>query len=289
MSSAPAETRETRESLFSKCRLAVAGLALTFAGTMVSTWFSDRSSTWQAYVAKIDKDTEATLAAYRNAADLINERWYAFNKMADAIQNSAGDEDWKAAREQYSAVDKDWAMQFTKIESDIRFNVDETFPIETSPNRENRELELISLMPCARTVSGEKWHSIYETNSARVVMAVVNHCLGTVKTELDEAIDSKSSGASHRLDPNAVQNLLKRSRDELDLVYWTHSTLRCLVLERELALRSIAVTQSYWNKFFGSLPTRYDLPPDGENCHATWIAHAEQPNIELSKVQSQLD
>jgi len=42
------------------------------------------------------------------------------------------------------------------------------------------------------------------------------------------------------------------------------------------------VTQSYWSKFFGSLPTKYDLPPDTKNCRATWVAHSEKRAVELS-------
>jgi hypothetical protein len=65
------------------------------------------------------------------------------------------------------------------------------------------------------------------------------------------------------------------------MVYWTHAALRCIVLEREQALRPIAVQEPYWNKFFGSLPTKIALPPDTENCHKTWAAHVDR-QVQLS-------
>jgi hypothetical protein len=281
MSSASTTPDETSEPLLTKLRLALAGIAITFIGTMVSTWFSDRSSTWQAYVAKIDKDTTAILGACGDAADLINERWYALNRMADAIQNSVDGDEWEAARKEYSEVDRKWALKFTTVESDIRFNVDETFPAGVDAAREDKDLDLISLMPCTRIASSDKWRAVHETKSARVIMAAVNHCLGDAKSELDEAISAKL-GSAAKLDSARLASLVKQPRDALGVAYWTHSTLRCVVLERELALRPIAVTQSYWSKFFGALPAKYDLPPDSKNCRAIWVAHAEKPNAEVS-------
>ena len=286
LSSASTKSKKNSETLFSKFKVALAGLAITFAGAAISTWFSDRSSTWAAYVAKVDKDADATLLAYRNAADLINGRWYALYQTADAIENSVSGDEWERARQQYSVVDKDWAAGYTKIDSDIRFNVDETFQVNLEAERENADTALISAMACAKTSSADKSRQIYETNSAHEVMAIVNHCLGLVKADLDKAIAARSGAGS---DPSKAKDLLGKWRDELELAYWTHAALRCFVLERELTLRSIAVRQSYWNKFFGALPVRYDLPRDAENCRAAWLQNTEKADIEVSGVPAQLD
>ena len=166
MSSAPTASPAS-EPLLTKLRLALAGLILSVIGAMISTWFSDRTWTWQAYVAKIEKDNNAILGAYRNAADLINERWYVLVRMANAIEHSSGPEDLAAARKDYAEVDRKWALKFTTIESDVRFNVDETFPAGVDAALEDKELDLISTMPCTRLASTDKWRAVHNTKSAR--------------------------------------------------------------------------------------------------------------------------
>jgi hypothetical protein len=269
------------EPLLTKLRLALAGIALTFVGAMVSTWFSDRSTTWLAYVAKIDKDNIAILNAYKDAADLINERWYALLQMAAAIEHSTGPDELAAVRKGYAEVDKKWALKFTTIESDIRFNVDETFPTGENAAQEDDDLKLISSMPCTRSAGSENWQAIQKTRSARVIMALVNRCLGEAKRELDEAL-IVATGDPVKPDAARLANLLKQPYVALDLAYWTHSALRCVVLERELALRPIALKESYWHKFFGTLPARYDPPVDSKNCQAHWVAHSKDSNVAAS-------
>jgi hypothetical protein len=279
MSSASTKSKPRDPSWIARLVTAIPGLVptvvLAFLGAAGSTWFSDRSSTWAAFVAKIDKDADSARAAYGDAADLINARWYALYKMAAALQTPPDATEFGAVRKAYVGVDQDWALKFTKIESDIQFYIDETFPIGVSAEAAQRDIDLVPSMTCAKMDSDEKAHALLGTSSARVVMEIVNHCLGEAKNDLDGAMAAGNS-TSAAPDPR-----IKGAFQALELVYWTHTALRCIVLEREQALRPIAVQEPYWNKFFGSLPTKIALPPDTENCHKTWAAHVDR-QVQLS-------
>jgi hypothetical protein len=284
MSSASTKSTPRDPSWIARLGTAIPGLVptvvLAFLGAAASTWFSDRSSTWTAFVTKIDKDADSARSAYGDAADLINARWYALYKMAAALQTPPDSTEFGEVRKAYAVVDQDWALKFTKIESDIQFYVDETFPIGVNAEAAQRDIDLIPSMSCTKMDADEKARALLVTSSARVVMEIVNHCLGDAKNDLDGAMALKANVADDS--PRAAPDPKIRSAFQaLEMVYWTHAALRCIVLEREQALRPIAVQEPYWNKFFGSLPTKIALPPDTENCHKTWAAHVDR-QVQLS-------
>ena len=270
------DSRSVTESLKLKFKNGACGLFALFAagvvGGVAPSWYSDRNSMWDAYVKKIDNDTRATQAAYDEAANLINKRWDALNRMADAIQKSTGGEELEAARKLYFEADRDWAINFTRIESNIQFNVDDVFTVGTSPDEENSTMKKVWGMPCTKIERDGEWDEVYRKSSGRVMMEVVNHCLGVAKTNLDVAMSQKAV-APAKQESTRREDSVQDTREMLDGVYWTHYTLRCIVLERELALRPIALSETYWNKFFGSLPKEYDPVPDNRKCLATWAEH----------------
>ena len=68
--SSVSKASDESEPLLTKLKLAFAGVALTIIGAMVSTWFSDRSWTWQAYVTKIDKENEQASGQEKDEAQV---------------------------------------------------------------------------------------------------------------------------------------------------------------------------------------------------------------------------
>ena len=110
------------ESWRQKAFIAVMGFILTgVVGTMVTSWIQQRGWAWQNHVAKIEKDTQNALTAYQNVSDLINARWHATYGMVRAIERGAGGDEWKAARDEYAAADKDWAIRYTSVARDVAF------------------------------------------------------------------------------------------------------------------------------------------------------------------------
>ena len=60
----------------------------------------------------------------------INTRWHAIYRMVRAIERGAGDDEWKDARAEFSASDKDWAVHYTSVARDVAFYVDTPFTVE---------------------------------------------------------------------------------------------------------------------------------------------------------------
>jgi hypothetical protein len=199
MSSASTKSTPRDPSWIARLGTAIPGLVptvvLAFLGAAASTWFSDRSSTWTAFVTKIDKDADSARSAYGDAADLINARWYALYKMAAALQTPPDSTEFGEVRKAFAVVDQDWALKFTKIESDIQFYVDETFPIGVNAEAAQRDIDLIPSMSCTKMDADEKARALLVTSSARVVMEIVNHCLGDAKNDLDGAMALKANVA----------------------------------------------------------------------------------------------
>ena len=144
MAAPPSPPSKTGDSLREKAMLAFVGFLLTgVLGAVVTGWIQQRGWAWQNQVAKVDKDTQNALGAYQSASDLINTRWHAIYRMVRAIERGAGDDEWKDARAEFSASDKDWAVHYTSVARDVAFYVDTPFTVEAKD-----KLKLIWPLPC---------------------------------------------------------------------------------------------------------------------------------------------
>ena len=263
----PAEKRAAqreRESVREKMTMALLGFMLTgVIGTMVTTWVQQRGWSWQNRVAKIDKDTENAMATYRAASEIINERWHATYRMTRAIDKRASSEDWKAARDAFEQADKNWALRYTNVSREVEFHVDTPFGIASEPM-----IERVWTLPCddfalrqtAQAQPGEKDAPVVTAASARVVLAVINHCHGKMKDELEGQIDNRDADAGAR------KALVDLSYRRLDHLYRTNEALRCIMFERASAIRRAATTESYWGTFFGIGTPNYIVAPGEKAC-----------------------
>lgn len=234
------------DSLREKTMLAFMGFLLTgVLGTMVTTWIQQRGWAWQNQVAKIDKDTQNALGAYQSASDLVNTRWHATYRMARAIERGAVGDEWKDARVEFAASDKDWAIHFTSVARDVAFYVDTPFAIEAKDN-----MKLVWPLPCNAYALGGPAGKIIDASSARVVLEVVNHCAGLIKDEIDKVVDPESSTAP-KLDAAARKAFADPAYARLDALYKTNEALRCIIFSRALTIRRSLFADSYWGSFFG--------------------------------------
>jgi hypothetical protein len=127
MSMKPASA-SSGDSFREKVIIALLGFILTgVLGGTVTTWIQQRGWAWQNRVAKIDKDVQNALAAYQGASDLINERWHATYRMTRAHEREVPPDEWKGARDEFSAADRDWAIRYTNVARDVAFYVDAPF------------------------------------------------------------------------------------------------------------------------------------------------------------------
>jgi hypothetical protein len=260
LSSSPAAPPgKNGESLRQKAVIAVMGFVLTgIVGTMITSWIQQRGWAWQNRIARIDKDTQNALGAYQSVSDLVNARWHATYGMVRAIERGASVDEWKAARDEFAASDKDWAIRYTSVARDIAFYVDTPFGIEAKD-----KLALVWPLPCTKYALGAAGGAGLDAASARVVLEVINHCSGLVKDEIDKAIDA---GGPAKLDPAARKAMADAAYPKLDALYKTNETLRCVIFARSLAIRQSTMADSYWGSFFGLAQQNYAAPNDTKDC-----------------------
>lgn len=247
---------KVNETLREKVLLAIVGFMLTgVVGTVITTWIQQRGWAWQNRVAKIDKDTENAIAAYRAVSDLINARWHATYKMTRALERKLEGDEWKSAREGFEASDKDWALRYTNVARELDFQIDTPFGIEAG-----EEIRKVYTLSCEEFALRGTPESV-GLRSARVVMEVINHCHGRMKDELEGLIDARAKVAT----PEG-RALIDLSYRRLDHLYRTNDALRCVIFERALAIRNAVGAESYWGTFFGFSRLNYALPESARSC-----------------------
>ena len=256
----PPPPAKSTESLRQKAFIAVMGFVLTgVVGTMVTSWIQQRGWAWQNHVAKIEKDTQNALTAYQNVSDLINARWHATYGMVRAIERAESGDEWKAARDEYAAADKDWAIRYTSDARDIAFYVDTPFGFETKD-----KLALVWPLPCTKYALGEAGGAGLDASTARVVLEIVNHCIGRVSADIDKAVDA--GAGAQKLDAAARKAFADAAYPKLDAIYKTNEALRCVIFARSLVIRQSLMVDSYWGSFFGFAQQTYAQPGDGKEC-----------------------
>ena len=247
-------------SLREKITIALAGFLLTgIIGTTATTWIQQRGWSWQNRVAKIDKDTQNALTAYQNASDLVNMRWHATYRITRAIERNVANDEWKAAREEFMAADKDWAIRYTSVARDIAFYVDNPFAVDWK-----EDMKLVWPLTCSSYPFGADGLSM-ASPSARIVVEVVNHCAGLVKDEIDKLIDA-TGDEPPKLAAAERKAFADSAYRRLDAIYRTNEALRCLIFDRALTIHQQLGVDSYWSSFFGVTPQIYQLPRDDKQC-----------------------
>ncbi len=109
--------------------------------------------------------------------------------MVRAIERGAGDDEWKDARAEFSAADKDWAVHYTSVARDVAFYVDTPFTVEAKD-----KMKLVWPLPCDAYAVGRSGG--IDPSSARLVLEVVNHCAGLVKNEIEKTVDAEAGSAN---------------------------------------------------------------------------------------------
>jgi hypothetical protein len=253
---------KTDDSWRQKAFIAVMGFILTgVVGTMITTWIQQRGWAWQNHVARIEKDTQNALTTYQNVSDLINARWHATYGMVRAIERGESGDEWKAARDEYAAADKEWAIHYTSVARDVSFYVDTPFGFETKD-----KLSRVWPLPCSKFELGEGAGAGLDASTARVVLEVINHCAGVVSDEINKAVDV-GAGAPQKLDAAARKAFADSAYPKLDAVYKTNEALRCVIFARALLIRGNLAADSYWGSFFGFAQETYvPSPSDSKEC-----------------------
>jgi len=251
------------DSFREKVIIALLGFILTgVLGGTVTTWIQQRGWAWQNRVAKIDKDVQNSLAAYQGASDLINARWHATYRMTRAVESNVAADEWKAARNEFAAAERDWAIRYTNIARDVAFYVDAPFGVDY-----REQMKAVWPFNCDSYAFGPGVSPALDGSSARVALELVNHCNALTKDDLEKVVETRD-GAPPQLDDAAREALAKHSYKRLDAIYRTNEALRCIIFQRALAIRANEAVDSYWSSFFGIGEPTYKPAADSKDCIA---------------------
>lgn len=256
---APPQQPAKGESLRDRVGAALLGFLLTgVIGTMVATWFQQRGWAWQNRVTQVEKDTSSALDSLRSVSDLLDKRWSATFQMVSAIENASTGDDAKAARDSFAAVNKDWELQYANVDAGAEFNVDRPFGIDAK-----RTPDAVWLFPCDSSPFGGSGAGSIEPDSAHIILTVINHCHGLIKSTVEDLGKGSTAEAARK-------TLLDASFRRLSNIYYINDALRCVILERAVAMRRSLDTELGVGSFFQTGPRIYAIPPKERDCLAPY-------------------
>jgi hypothetical protein len=256
-----AKSERLRETLVTT----LLGFILTgVIGTMVATWFQQRGWAWQNAVAQVEKDTTSALASLQSASDLLDKRWSATFQMVQTIQNANAGDASKAARDSFLAVNHEWEVGYANGDAAVQFNVDRPFGIDA-----NRVPNTLWTLQCTTFPFGNEAAGGVEPNSAHTVLKVIDHCHDLVKTNIYD-LDKTS------VDQASRKKLIDEAYLRLSHIYRINDVLRCMILERAIAMRRSLDAELGWGSFLWIGPQKYRVPSKEGECVARYREWSEE-------------
>ena len=92
-------------------------LATGVLGTAISTYFQERSWSYQKRADKIDKDTAGAVAALDSLNKIVDEKFLSTYGLDDAIKSRAEGDKLNDAVKRFYAADKLWEQQHQSLAS----------------------------------------------------------------------------------------------------------------------------------------------------------------------------
>jgi hypothetical protein len=250
-----AKSERLRETLITT----LIGFVLTgVIGTMVATWFQQRGWAWQNAVAQVEKDTTSALTSLQSASDLLDKRWSATFQMVQTIQNANAGDVSKAARDNFLAVNHEWELSYANVDAAVQFNVDRPFGIDA-----NRVPNTLWTLQCTTFPFGNEAGGAVEPNSAHTVLKVIDHCHDLVKANIYD-LDKTS------VDQASRKKLIDEAYLRLSHIYHINDVLRCMILERAIAMRRGLDAELGWGSFLWIGPQKYRVPSKEGECVARY-------------------
>jgi hypothetical protein len=256
---APPEPPARGDSLRDKVATAVFGFLLTgVVGTMVATWFQQRGWAWQSQVAQVEKDTASALDSLNSVSNLLDKRWSATLQMASAIENKTEGDEAKAIRDTFLSVNNAWELQYADVDATVEFNVDRPFGVDAA-----RLPDAVYSFGCQAFPFDAAAANAIDPKSAHTVLTVINNCEGIVKDKLSSLGKAANGDA-------ATKKVLDETFFVLSNIYYMNDALRCVILERAVAMRRSLDAELTLGSFFQIGPRIYKIPVKESDCFAVY-------------------
>ena len=201
------------------------------------------------------------MASLQSASDLLNRRWSAAFQMVQAIENPAAT-DVSKATDNFLSVNRDWELGYADADVKVQFNVDRPFGIEA------KLPDALWNLPCTAFPFGTEGKETVEPGSAHIILNVIDHCHDAVKDAISKA--NKTSDHTPR------KKLIDDAHLVLSHIYYINDALRCVILERAIAMRRSFDTRLGWSSFFWIGPQKYKVPAKEGDCFSRYREWYEQ-------------
>ncbi len=236
-------------------------------GTILAAWFQERGWAWQEAVHQVEKDTASAMDSLQLASDLLNRRWSAASKMAQATDDPAT-VDVAKARENLLSVNHDWELGYADADIKVQFNVDRPFGIDA------KLPDALWNLPCTSFPFGAEGKETVEPSSAHIILNVIDSC--------HEAAEHAISKAEKTSDHTARKKLMNEAGLVLQHIYYINDALRCVILQRAIEMRRSLDTRLGWWSFFWIERKKYKLPDKEGDCFSRYRTWFEQQSRKQS-------
>ena len=214
--------------------------------TGVSAFFQGRSWNYQNRVDNIAKDSEAVLKALQDMNIVIEERWLSTYRLNDAIKNKLPNEQLKTAQLAFAQANHHWELAHNGLSAAFEISVDSPFGIKGAD-----KLGRVWTLDCRNYTLGGEQHSGADPVSARVLLEVSDHCNSEINKDFDALADPKKT--DEKLKPLVEPDL---NGKRLDYVWRVNNVLRCLTVERAVAIRASFPKRSFLPNIFEGAPQK---------------------------------
>jgi hypothetical protein len=202
-------------------------LASGVVGTVISFYLQGRSWEYQTRSAKIEKDSEAVLAALEGLDKLIDEKWLSTYELNDAIKTRIEGSQLATAVTRFYSANKDWELRHNILASNLKIAVDSQFGVD------DRNLNVGAIDCRTYTLKGLQPNGS-DPLPVGALLEIAYNCHNAIKGKIDEQLRARARNNSAwpataaEPDPGGLA---------LSHIWWVDKVLQCMMVERALELR----------------------------------------------------
>ncbi len=210
-------------------------LATGVLGTAISTYFQERSWSYQKRADKIERDTAGAVAALDSLNKIVDEKFLSTYGLDDAIKSRAENDKLNDAVKRFYAADKLWEQQHQSLASTLVIVIDSQFGID--------DLEATALAKKAgcKHYALDRLQSNGDPVPVRALLEIAYTCHTKLKQNIEDQLRARDANnaiwpaATVEPDPGRVM---------LGHVWRVDNALQCLMVQRAVEIRNQPLTAS---------------------------------------------
>jgi hypothetical protein len=205
-------------------------LATGVLGTAISTYFQERSWTYQKRADKIDKDAAAAMAALDSLNKIVDEKFLSTFGLDDAIKNRAEGDKLDDAVKRFYAADKLWEQQHQALASTLEIVIDSQFGVDDLGSA-----ALAKAVDCKHYTLDGLERSGADALPVRALLEIAYSCHTKLKQSIESQLhareDNRGAWPATASEPDPGRVMLGH-------VWRVNNVLQCMMVQRAVEIRS---------------------------------------------------